>query len=142
MMLGAAVSPAMAVPARDALGSWQASLGAWALPAVVAAVAWVPVARRVNEREPAGESRPGRLPWRSRPAWLLAAFMSAQSALAYAYLGWLAPAYESRGWSAATTGALLGALHLPSSSPPSRCPRSRSDRGIADPPCSPPSPAP
>jgi CP family cyanate transporter-like MFS transporter len=32
--------------------------------------------------------------------------------LAYGYLAWLAPAYEARGWSAASAGALLGVLHL------------------------------
>jgi CP family cyanate transporter-like MFS transporter len=110
MMLGAAVSPALAVPLRDTLGSWQASLAAWAVPATFAALVWLPVARPMNKRDRRRAS--GGLPWRSRAAWLLAAFMSAQSALAYAYIAWLPAAYESRGWSAASAGALLGALQL------------------------------
>jgi CP family cyanate transporter-like MFS transporter len=101
-----------AVPARHTLGSWQASLASWAVPAAVAAAAWWPVARRLNRPESVRRSGPARLPWRSRSAWLLAAFMSAQSTLAYGYLAWLAPAHESRGWSPTTTGTLLGTLQL------------------------------
>jgi CP family cyanate transporter-like MFS transporter len=112
MMLGSAIAPAAAVPARHTLGSWQASLASWAVPAAVAAAAWSPVARRLNRPESVRRSSPARLPWRSRSAWLLAAFMSAQSTLAYGYLAWLAPAYESRGWSPTTTGTLLGTLQL------------------------------
>jgi CP family cyanate transporter-like MFS transporter len=110
MMLGAAVSPALAVPVRDALGSWQASLASWAVPALVAVLAWVPVTRRMNRRD--GALASGGLPWCSRAAWLLAAYMSAQSALAYAYIAWLPAAYEGRGWSPASTGALLGTMQL------------------------------
>jgi MFS transporter, CP family, cyanate transporter len=114
MMLGAAVAPAMAVPLVGALGSWQASLASWALPAVVGAAIWAPFARQTVRRRAAtaNTTAAGRLPWRSRGAWLLAAFLSVQSMLAYGYLAWLAPAYESRGWSAASTGTLLGVLHL------------------------------
>jgi CP family cyanate transporter-like MFS transporter len=110
MMLGAAVSPALAVPIRDALGTWQGSLAAWAIPAALAALAWLPITRARRHGEPAPAH--GRLPLRSKPAWLLAAFMSAQSALAYAYIGWLPAAYESRGWPPARAGALLGTLQL------------------------------
>jgi CP family cyanate transporter-like MFS transporter len=55
---------------------------------------------------PAEPSAGRRLPWRSRSAWLLAGFLAVQSVLAYAYLAWLAPAFQSRGWSAGATGAL------------------------------------
>ena len=114
MMLGAAVAPAMAVPLLHALGSWEASLASWAVPALVGATIWAPFARGAVRRRVATTvaTAAGRLPWRSRGAWLLAAFLSVQSMLAYGYLGWLAPAYESRGWSPGSTGALLGVLHL------------------------------
>jgi CP family cyanate transporter-like MFS transporter len=112
MMLGAAGSAALAVPLANLLGSWQASLGAWAVPAAVATAAWLALTVRVNQPEPDEEAQPGRLPWRCRPAWLLAGFFSLQAALAYAFLGWLAPAYEARGWSAAAAGALLAVHNL------------------------------
>jgi CP family cyanate transporter-like MFS transporter len=112
MMLGASVAPAIAVPLAHSLGSWQASLGSWALPALLAIAAWVPVARRGSRPRRYAPTASGRLPWRSRGAWLLAGFLSVQSMLAYAYLAWLAPAYESRGWSATRSGALLSLLQL------------------------------
>jgi MFS transporter, CP family, cyanate transporter len=112
MMLGAAVAPATAVPLAHSLGSWESSLAIWALPALVAAALWAPLAVRSRRRRPVDRTGAGRLPWRSRSAWLLAGFLSLQSILAYAYLGWLAPAYEARGWSEAATGTLLGVLHL------------------------------
>lgn len=113
MMLGAAAAPALAVPLEHALGSWQASLGAWALPAIVAVAAWIPVTRRLNAPDAARAAREaGRLPWRSGGAWLLAGFLSVQAALGYAYLAWISPAYEARGWSDAAAGALLAAMNF------------------------------
>ncbi len=112
MMLGAAVAPAMAVPLLRALGTWQESLASWTVPALIGAAIWAPLALRSHRRRPAAGTTAGRLPWRSRSAWLLAGFLSLQSILAYGYLAWLPAAYESRGWSEGTTGSLLGALHL------------------------------
>ncbi|WP_433469521.1 hypothetical protein [Spirillospora sp. CA-128828] len=69
-------------------------------------MAWfAPAAHRLAHREPAAEAATVRLPWRSRAAWLLAAFLSAQSFLAYAYLAWLPPDYQARGWSSEAAGA-------------------------------------
>jgi MFS transporter, CP family, cyanate transporter len=112
MMLGAAVAPSLAVPLLGALGSWQASSASWAVPALIAVALWAPLARRSQRSRPAAGTAAGRLPWRSRSAWLLAGFLSLQSILAYAYLAWLPAAYESRGWSEGMTGSLLGVLHL------------------------------
>jgi CP family cyanate transporter-like MFS transporter len=118
MMLGAAGAAAASVPLEHRLGSWQAALAAWAIPAALAAVAWLVVimrvkaTERVSATEPGEETHPGGLPWRSRSAWLLGAFFSLQAALAYAVLGWLAPAYEARGWSPAAAGGLLAVNNL------------------------------
>ncbi len=114
MMLGAATAATFSAPLADALGSWRASLSFWALPAAAAAVAWTLVARRVAPTSRTRRVCGGHvaLPWRSRPAWLLVVFMSAQSAMAYAFLGWLAPAYVARGWTAFAAGALVGINNL------------------------------
>lgn len=116
MMLGAAVAATAAVPLRGVLGSWQASLAFWAGPGLLAVGAWILLLRRrraARAERVAAEAGPRvRLPWRSRPAWLLVGFFSAQSSMAYAVLGWLAPAYETRGWSATAAGALLGVHQL------------------------------
>lgn len=112
MMLGAAAAATFAVPLRGGLGTWQASLASWALPAVLASVFWLAVTARTNQREPEGEARTGRLPWRSPVAWLLATFFAVQASLGYAYLGWLAPAHEALGWTPEAAGVLLGAFQL------------------------------
>src|SRR5204863_6887858 len=72
MMLGAAVAPAMAVPLLRSLGSWEAALASWAVPALVAAAIWAPFAWRSSQRRTATTTATRRLPWRSRGAWLLA----------------------------------------------------------------------
>ena len=82
------------------------------MPALLAIVVWVPITRRRNVHEAARAAGAGGLPWRSRPAWLLTGFFSLQAALAYAYIGWLPPAYEARGWSPTAAGALLGIHNL------------------------------
>lgn len=118
MMLGAATAATFAVPLQGSLGSWQASLAGWALPAALAAGCWLAVIARINRREPvtpATSAQAGlraRLPWRSPVAWLLATFFALQASLGYAYLGWLAPAHQALGWSAEAAGVLLGAFQL------------------------------
>jgi CP family cyanate transporter-like MFS transporter len=68
----------------------------------------LPVLRRVNEREgEEAESATRGLPWRSRTAWLVAAYLTANSVLFYSLLAWIAPAYESFGWTAERSGLLL-----------------------------------
>jgi MFS transporter, CP family, cyanate transporter len=114
MMLGSAAAAAFSVPLATALGSWNASLSAWACPAALAAVVWLIVSRR---RAGAHDRDRGRrphvaLPWRSRPAWLLVIFLSAQSSLAYSYIGWLAPAYVARGWEPGKAGALAAVSNI------------------------------
>ncbi|GLZ11693.1 MFS transporter [Actinomadura sp. NBRC 104425] len=112
MMLGAAIASALAVPLERELGSWRWSLAVWTLPAAIATAAWHRSRGRSARQEAAAEAGIGRLPWRNRGAWLLAAFLAAQSFLSYAYLAWLAPAYRAHGWSPGAAGALLAVNNL------------------------------
>jgi CP family cyanate transporter-like MFS transporter len=109
MMGGAALSSALAVPLQDWLGSWQASLASWSLPAAVGALAWAPVVVG-HTRHRAAHPRefvPGRLPWRQLTAWLVAAYLTVQSVEFYTTLAWLPPTFESRGWDPEHAGYLL-----------------------------------
>ena len=122
MLLGATGAGALSVPLAGWLGSWEAALGFWALPALPAVLLWARIASRQRPRgsAPRGEAlvraRPpyaaSGLPWRARAAWLLCAFFTLQAVLAYAYLAWLPAAYEDRGWSQAAAGGLTGVLQL------------------------------
>ena len=109
LTLGAALAAALAVPLQDALGSWEASLAAWALPALVAAAVWVPAALRTGTTV-RGRSPPGL--WRSRLAWNVSLYMGVQSMAFYAGLSWIPTVLEDDGFTAGEAGALqaLGAL--------------------------------
>jgi CP family cyanate transporter-like MFS transporter len=110
MMGGAAVSSAVAVPLADRLGSWQASLGSWSVLALVGALAWGPFTVRANPHHTPGEEGPGRLPWRSSTAWLVAGYLALQSWCFYSAVTWLAPTYVEQGWSRASAGYLAAAF--------------------------------
>jgi CP family cyanate transporter-like MFS transporter len=114
MMGGAAASSALAVPMREWLGSWQASLGSWSLLGVVGVLAWLPVALGHSRHRAAnpGVLDPGRLPWRHATAWLVAAYLTVQSVEFYSSLAWLSPSYLARGWDPAHAGYLLSAFTL------------------------------
>jgi CP family cyanate transporter-like MFS transporter len=110
MMVGATAASALAVPLSHVLGSWERSLAAWSLLAVVGLVAWLPIVRAVNDHDEPIEPDPSAtisLPWRSPTAWLLAGYLAMQSFAFYSELAWISPSYEDRGWSARDAGLLL-----------------------------------
>jgi len=114
MMIGAALGGALTVPLAAALGSWPAALAVWAVPAALALVVWL----LVEGRRASGPAAPthdapspvriAELPWRSRPAWSLTAYLLLNSIVFYTALAWLAPSYVDRGWSQEDAGFLLG----------------------------------
>jgi MFS transporter, CP family, cyanate transporter len=104
MMVPATVASAVAVPLAVGVGGWSLALAVWAVPAVLALAAWVPVARRVQRPAPAANTG---LPWRDRFARLAAAHQSAASLLVYGWMTWLAPYLTSRGWSPRDAGIVL-----------------------------------
>lgn len=110
MMGAAGVASAAAVPLADALGGWSRSLLVWAPLAALALVAWAPVARAVHRHTLPDDSPDDvshALPWGSATAWLVAAYLTCQSWQFYSSLAWLAPTYESHGWSARGAGLLM-----------------------------------
>ncbi|PGH56055.1 cyanate transporter [Azospirillum palustre] len=103
---GAAIAAGATVPLERALGQWTGALAFWAVPAVVAALAWLPLTRgRQSEAGPAGASVRGL--WRNRLAWQITLFMGLQSALAYIVLGWMAPMLRDRGFDPTTAGLIV-----------------------------------
>ncbi|MFL6165394.1 MAG: CynX/NimT family MFS transporter [Ornithinibacter sp.] len=110
MMGLAAVASATSVPLEESLGGWPASLLAWVPLAAVAVLAWVSMARTVR-RHAARDEPPvdvsHALPWGSLTAWLLALYLACQSWQFYSSLAWLAPTYESAGWTARAAGLLM-----------------------------------
>jgi cyanate transporter len=110
--VGAAVSSAVVVPLQHALGSgWREPLMLLAVPAAIAAVAWLPRLRGAGTAtvRPVGGSPQV---WRSALAWQVTGFMGLQSLLAYVTSGWLPTICQDRGLSEAAGGYALGLTSL------------------------------
>jgi len=103
LTLGAALAAALAVPLEEWLGSWEAALTAWSVPALVAAAVWTSIAWRSGSVVQ-GESPPGL--WGNRLAWMVSLYMGMQSMAFYAGLTWIPTVLEDHGYSAGSAGAL------------------------------------
>jgi CP family cyanate transporter-like MFS transporter len=124
----AALAVAVAVPLADRLGlGWRGSLAFWAAPAAIAALVWIPLARRP---EAPGDLAPSEAPavaateesrtpaadlwaegrrslWRSGLAWQVTVYMGLQSLIFYSAITWLAEILRDRGLSASAAGWLV-----------------------------------
>jgi CP family cyanate transporter-like MFS transporter len=122
----ATVAVALAVPIADRAGlGWRGSLACWAAPAAVAAVVWIPLARRQALRKPpvrGGRADPGdgahptdraaHTLWRSGLAWQVTIFMGLQSLVFYSTIAWLAEILRDRGVSSSAAGWLVSVAQL------------------------------
>jgi CP family cyanate transporter-like MFS transporter len=136
---GSILSSLIAVPVyRASGGSVRLALGLWAVPAIVAAVAWLPQ-RRYRTIPPGPDAapltapplaavprstgpgpmpghepaRPSRLRvYRHALAWQVTMFMGLQSLTYYAALSWLPTMFRDRGASAVHAGTLLALMNF------------------------------
>ena len=139
LTLGAATAAAVTVPLTAALGGdWRYGLAFWAVPAAMAMVLWMGVARWIRQRaggRPAGASSGGLRLARSRTAWAVAILFGLQSTQAYVTMGWVPQIYRDAGLSATYAGVLLAlipAVGVPTSFlVPTLAARLRSQGGVA-----------
>jgi CP family cyanate transporter-like MFS transporter len=111
MGLLAAVASGVAVPLADAApGGWRAALAAWAVPALLAALVWTKSARWGEPARAPVALAP--MPWRSRVAWQVTAFMGLQSLGFYVMIGWLPSLLEAHRVGARAAGYELLAYQL------------------------------
>ncbi len=111
--VGATVAAAGTVPLTSVFGGdWRLGLACWALVAILAVPAWLPLARRRDSVGPEVEGddrvRLGRHP----VAWALAVYFGLQSTSAYVIIGWLPQIYRDAGLSAEQAGLLFAATSL------------------------------
>lgn len=90
-------------------GDWKYALGVWALPAVAAAVIWLPL----HGASAAAARARGISLWRNRLAWIVALNMGLQSCLFYGLVAWLAVLLQSRGESVAASSLDLSWFYGP-----------------------------
>jgi CP family cyanate transporter-like MFS transporter len=103
-----AIAAALTVPAENAIGrGWQWGLAVWALPAVAAALIWVPWISTGG-----GAAGVGAVPslWRNRIAWQVTVYMGLQSLLFYSALSWLPTLLRDEGIDREAAGALLSLM--------------------------------
>jgi len=115
--VAAAAAAALAVPISTSWG-WRASLGVWALPAVLGALVWrsgVPQSgsgggpRKAPQRAPLG-TRGMRVLLHDAVAWQVTGFLGLQSLTYYSVLTWLPQIHRSQGISVDQAGVLLAIL--------------------------------
>jgi CP family cyanate transporter-like MFS transporter len=103
--LGAALSSSVAVPLAGAFGGWRAALAVFGVLTVPLCLAWLTLTS--DDRRTDAPATP-RLPWRRPIVWVLALCFGLQSIVYYGMVAWLAAAFQERGWSDESAGALLG----------------------------------
>lgn len=130
LFLGAALASGLTVPLMSAFdGSWRPAMGIWAIPAVLAALLWIPqMRRRAGKLAPAGEgtdsktavdapSEVGEPPFRAiltdPMAWAVTGFMGLQSMSYYAALTWVPAILQDAGMPADRAGWLLSFSAFP-----------------------------
>ncbi|QBZ91673.1 MFS transporter [Pseudomonas viciae] len=106
LCLGAAMAAGATVPLSEHLGhSWTLGLGFWVVPALLAAVFWLPqVGQKHGAHQVAYRVR-GLL--RDPLAWQVTLYMGLQSSLAYIVFGWLPSILIGRGLSPTQAGLVL-----------------------------------
>jgi CP family cyanate transporter-like MFS transporter len=106
----AALGAGLTVPLEGALGSWRWALAAAAVPALVAAIAWLP-AVAARDGVPVDPPPAVRL-WRSSTAWLVTGTFAVQSMLFYTTVAWMPDILRDEGMSAGTAGGMLSIAML------------------------------
>lgn len=106
LCLGAALAAGATVPLSHYLGdSWAMGLGFWALPALLAAIFWLPqVGKRQGAHNVAYRVQ-GLL--RDPLAWQVTLYMGLQSSLSYIVFGWLPSILIGRGLTPTDAGLVM-----------------------------------
>ncbi|MEU9043135.1 MFS transporter [Kitasatospora sp. NPDC048343] len=118
MLVGATLAAGTSVPLEHVLGGgWRASLGAWSLLALVAAVAWLPqVLRSRQERGAvAAAAVPGKPIegiWKSPLAWQISLFMGISSLLVYTLVAWMPTILADHGMDRGQAGLVFAFSNL------------------------------
>ncbi|MCE5980252.1 CynX/NimT family MFS transporter [Pseudomonas wadenswilerensis] len=106
LCLGAAMAAGATVPLTEQLGdSWSLGLGFWLIPALLAALIWLPQARHGHGAHHVAYRVRGLL--RDPLAWQVTLYMGLQSSLAYIVFGWLPSILIGRGLSPTQAGLVL-----------------------------------
>jgi CP family cyanate transporter-like MFS transporter len=115
LSIGAAIASGVTLPIEHGLSAgWQLGLGIWIIPAVLALLPWVLLAR--GARPPAGSQSARSIGLRrllgTRLAWVMAGYFGTQALQAYVVFGWLPEILISAGTSDTVAALWLSLLAL------------------------------
>ncbi|OLT23928.1 hypothetical protein BJF79_14395 [Actinomadura sp. CNU-125] len=117
MAASGAIAAGLAVP-LDHAGGWRLALAVWAVPSLVAALVWGPLAVR-GRRTPDTSDAPGDGAHRtdgsllrSPLAWCVAAFMGLASLMFYVLMSWLPEIMQDAGYAPATAGMMVSIMMI------------------------------
>lgn len=106
LCFGAAIAAGATVPLSHYFdNSWAIGLSFWIIPALIAAVVWLPQARQGHGAHHVAYRVRGLL--RDPLAWQVTVYMGLQSSLAYIVFGWLPSVLIGRGLTPTAAGLLL-----------------------------------
>jgi CP family cyanate transporter-like MFS transporter len=111
----AALAAGVTVPVGNAIGQgWRGALWIWTLPALMAAMMWLPMLNRTT-RPPQRRMAESSLA-RNPLAWQVTIYFGLQSMMFYAMLSWLPTIYRDHGFSPEAAGvpmSLCGLAQIP-----------------------------
>jgi CP family cyanate transporter-like MFS transporter len=108
LSVGLTAALMLTVPLAGGGEEWRWGLGAWAVPALLAAVPWLwLVAHDRRPDQPVHDVTLGQVA-HTRLGWAMALFFGLQSMQAYAIFGWFAQLWRDAGYSPTAAGVLVG----------------------------------
>ncbi|TEA77410.1 MFS transporter [Allopusillimonas ginsengisoli] len=110
LMAGGGAAAVLSPHAAVYFDSWQAGLGVWALPAILALLLWF--LARPAEAVPLPERGPIQHFFANRRAWLLAFYFGLINGGYTSMVAWLPVSYRQLGWSAEASGGLIGVMTI------------------------------
>ncbi len=112
-LMGGGALGALLTPLAAQGGNWRAALAWWAVPVLAALLlAWRALPRTAKTHAAHSGPSPTRWMLRRPRTWLLMACFGLVNGGYASMVAWLAPFYQSHGWSAAASGSLVALLSV------------------------------